>query len=303
MARGPAERLRMERVASTTVPRAPVSTAPPVGDVVRVAPATGWPGFNLPELWRYRSLLLFLVWREIKVRYAQTVLGAAWAVLQPLLTTVVFTVIFGRFARLPSDGVPYPLFALAALVPWTYFNTAVSGASNSLLANTSLITKVYFPRLIIPAAPVLAALLDLAVSLVALLALMVVYGVYPSAGAPMLLLPSVLMMLLTAAGVGCWLAALNIQYRDVKYVVPFLLQLWMYASPVVYSLSLVPSKYRLAYALNPLAGAIAGFRAALLGTSPPTAAEFGLSLGVAILVFAGGVAFFRRTERVFADVA
>ena len=303
MARGPAERLRMERVASTTVPRAPVSTAPPVGDVVRVAPATGWPGFNLPELWRYRSLLLFLVWREIKVRYAQTVLGAAWAVLQPLLTTVVFTVIFGRFARLPSDGVPYPLFALAALVPWTYFNTAVSGASNSLLANTSLITKVYFPRLIIPAAPVLAALLDLAVSLVALLALMVIYGVYPSAGAPVLLLPSVLMMLLTAAGVGCWLAALNIQYRDVKYVVPFLLQLWMYASPVVYSLSLVPSKYRLAYALNPLAGAIAGFRAALLDTSPPTAAEFGLSLGVAILVFAGGVAFFRRTERVFADVA
>ena len=268
MARGPAERLRMERVASTTVPRAPVSTAPPVGDVVRVAPATGWPGFNLPELWRYRSLLFFLVWREIKVRYAQTVLGAAWAVLQPLLTTVVFTVIFGRFARLPSDGVPYPLFALAALVPWTYFNTAVSGASNSLLANTSLITKVYFPRLIIPAAPVLAALLDLAVSLVALLALMVIYGVYPSAGAPVLLLPSVLMMLLTAAGVGCWLAALNIQYRDVKYVVPFLLQLWMYASPVVYSLSLVPSKYRLAYALNPLAGAIAGFRAALLGTSP-----------------------------------
>ena len=293
----------MERVASTTVPRAPVSTAPPVGDVVRVAPATGWPGFDLPELWRYRSLLFFLVWREIKVRYAQTVLGAAWAVLQPLLTTVVFTVIFGRFARLPSDGVPYPLFALAALVPWTYFNTAVSGASNSLLANTSLITKVYFPRLIIPAAPVLAALLDLAVSLVALLALMVIYGVYPSAGAPVLLLPSVLMMLLTAAGVGCWLAALNIQYRDVKYVVPFLLQLWMYASPVVYSLSLVPSQYRLAYALNPLAGAIAGFRAALLGTSSPTAAEFGVSLGVAILVFAGGMAFFRRTERVFADVA
>lgn len=293
----------MERVASTTVTRAPVPSAPPVGDVVRVAPVTGWPGFDLPELWRYRSLLFFLVWREIKVRYAQTVLGAAWAVLQPLLTTVVFTLIFGRFARLPSDGVPYPLFALAALVPWTYFNTAVSGASNSLLANTSLITKVYFPRLIIPGAPVLAALLDLVVSLVALLVLMLIYGVYPPAGAPVLLLPSVLMMLLTAAGVGCWLAALNIQYRDVKYVVPFLLQLWMYASPVVYSLSLVPSQYRLAYALNPLAGAIAGFRAALLGTSPPTAAEFGVSLGVAILVFAGGAAFFRRTERVFADVA
>jgi lipopolysaccharide transport system permease protein len=293
----------MERVASTTVPQAPVSTAPPDGHVVRVAPAIGWPGFDLPELWRHRSLLFFLVWREVKVRYAQTVLGAAWAVLQPLLTTVVFTVIFGRFAGLPSDGVPYPLFALAALVPWTYFNTAVSGASNSLLANTSLITKVYFPRLTIPAAPVLAALLDLAVSLVALLALMLIYGVYPSAGALVLLLPSVLMMLLTAAGVGCWLAALNIQYRDVKYVVPFLLQLWMFASPVVYSMSLVPSQYRLAYALNPLAGAIAGFRAGLLGTNSPTATEFGVSLGVAILVFAGGAAFFRRTERVFADVA
>jgi len=303
MARGPAERLRMERVASTTVPRAPVSTAPPVGDVVRVAPATGWPGFNLPELWRYRSLLFFLVWREIKVRYAQTVLGAAWAILQPLLTTVVFTVIFGRFARLPSDGVPYPLFALAALVPWTYFNTAVSGASNSLLANTGLITKVYFPRLIIPAAPVLAAVLDLAVSLVALVALMLVYGVFPTPAGSMLLVPSVLMMLLTAAGVGCWLAALNIQYRDVKYVVPFLLQLWMYASPVVYSLSLVPSQYRLAYAFNPLAGAIAGFRAALLGTGAPSPTEFGVSLGMAILVFAGGAAYFRRTERVFADVA
>jgi lipopolysaccharide transport system permease protein len=276
---------------------------PPVADVVRVAPATGWPGFDLPELWRYRSLLLFLVWREIKVRYAQTVLGAAWAVLQPVLTTVVFTVIFGRFARLPSDGVPYPLFALAALVPWTYFNTAVSGASNSLLANTSLVTKVYFPRLIIPAAPVLAALLDLAVSLVALLAFMLLYGVYPSTAAVMLLVPSVLVMLLTAAGVGCWLAALNIQYRDVKYVVPFLLQLWMYASPVVYSLSLVPSQYRVAYALNPLAGAIAGFRAALLGTGAPSAVEFGVSLGMAMLVFAGGAAYFRRTERVFADVA
>lgn len=293
----------MERVVSTTMTRAPVPTAPSVEGVVRVAPATGWPGFDLPELWRYRSLLFFLVWREIKVRYAQTVLGAAWAVLQPVLTTVVFTVIFGQFARLPSDGVPYPLFALAALVPWTYFNTAVSGASNSLLANTGLITKVYFPRLIIPAAPVVAALLDLGVSLVALVALMLVYGVFPTPAGSVLLLPSVLMMLLTAAGVGCWLGALNIQYRDVRYVVPFLLQLWIYASPVVYPLSLVPSQYRLAYALNPLAGAIAGFRASLLGTGAPSAAEFGLSLGMAILVFVGGAAYFRRTERVFADVA
>ena len=283
--------------------RSPAPTAAPAGSLVRVAPAGAWPGFDLPELWRYRGLLFFLVWREIKVRYAQTVLGAAWAVLQPLLTTVVFTVIFGWFAKLPSDGVPYPLFALAALVPWTYFNTAVSGASNSLVANTSLVTKVYFPRLVIPGASVLAALLDLIVSLLALLALMLVYRMIPSLGKAMLLPLSVLVMLLTAAGVGCWLSALNIQYRDVRYVVPFLLQLWMYASPVVYSLSLVPQPYRLAYSLNPMAGAIAGFRSALLGTGGPTVTEFGASLGVACLVFVGGAAYFRRTERVFADVA
>jgi lipopolysaccharide transport system permease protein len=293
----------MGRVDSPSMTRAPAPTAAPAGRLVRVAPAGTWPGFDLPELWRYRGLLVFLVWREIKVRYAQTVLGAAWAVLQPVLTTVVFTVIFGWFARLPSDGVPYPLFALAALVPWTYFNTAVSGASNSLIANTSLVTKVYFPRLVIPGAAVLAALLDLAVSLLALLALMLVYRMVPSLGSVMLLPLSVLAMMLTAAGVGFWLSALNIQYRDVKYVVPFLLQLWMYASPVVYSLSLVPPPYRLAYSLNPMVGAVAGFRSALLGTGGPTVTEFGASLGVACLVFAGGAAYFRRTERVFADVA
>jgi lipopolysaccharide transport system permease protein len=288
---------------ASALPGAPALTPGPASAVVRVAPAGGWPGFDLPELWRYRGLLVFLVWREIKVRYAQTVLGAAWAILQPLLTTVVFTVIFGRFARLPSDGVPYPLFSLAALVPWTYFNTAVSGASNSLTANTSLVTKVYFPRLVIPGAAVLAALLDLAVSIVALLLLMLFYHAAPRPAAVVLVPASVLMMVMTAAGMGFWLSALNIQYRDVKYVVPFLLQLWMFASPVVYPLSLVPDRYRLAYSLNPLAGAIAGFRSALLGAGGPTGVEFGVSLGMACLIFVGGAAYFRRTERVFADVA
>ena len=288
---------------ASALPGVPASTPGPASAVVRLAPAGAWPGFDLPELWRYRGLLFFLVWREIKVRYAQTVLGAAWAILQPLLTTVVFTVIFGRFARLPSDGVPYPLFSLAALVPWTYFNTAVSGASNSLTANTSLVTKVYFPRLVIPGAAVLAALLDLAVSIVALLVLMLFYHAVPRPAALVLVPASVLMMVLTAAGMGFWLAALNIQYRDVKYVVPFLLQLWMFASPVVYPLSLVPDRYRLAYSLNPLAGAIAGFRSALLGAGGPTGVEFGVSLGMACLIFVGGAAYFRRTERVFADVA
>jgi lipopolysaccharide transport system permease protein len=288
---------------ASALPGVPAIPPGPASAVVRVAPAGAWPGFDLPELWRYRGLLFFLVWREIKVRYAQTVLGAAWAILQPLLTTVVFTVIFGRFARLPSDGVPYPLFSLAALVPWTYFNTAVSGASNSLTANTSLVTKVYFPRLVIPGAAVLAALLDLAVSIVALLVLMLFYHAAPRPAAVVLVPVSVLMMVLTAAGMGFWLAALNIQYRDVKYVVPFLLQLWMFASPVVYPLSLVPDRYRLAYSLNPLAGAIAGFRSALLGAGGPTGVEFGVSLGMACLIFVGGAAYFRRTERVFADVA
>jgi lipopolysaccharide transport system permease protein len=288
---------------ASALPGVPALPPGPASAVVRVAPAGAWPGFDLPELWRYRGLLFFLVWREIKVRYAQTVLGAAWAILQPLLTTVVFTVIFGRFARLPSDGVPYPLFSLAALVPWTYFNTAVSGASNSLTANTSLVTKVYFPRLVIPGAAVLAALLDLAVSIVALLVLMLFYHAAPRPAGVVLVPVSILMMVLTAAGMGFWLAALNIQYRDVKYVVPFLLQLWMFASPVVYPLSLVPDRYRLPYSLNPLAGAIAGFRSALLGAGGPTGVEFGLSLGMACLIFVGGAAYFRRTERVFADVA
>jgi lipopolysaccharide transport system permease protein len=281
----------------------PPATPRPEHGLVRVEPVGAWPGFDWPELWRYRGLLGFLVWREIKVRYAQTVLGAAWAVLQPLLSTVVFTVIFGRFARLPSDGVHYSLFSLAALVPWTYFNTAVSGASNSLTVNTSLVTKVYFPRLVIPGAPVLAALLDLAVSFVALLLLMLAYHVVPGASALLLVPLSVVILIMTAAGVGFWLSALNIQYRDVKYVVPFLLQLWMFASPEVDPLSLVPAQYRLAYALNPLAGAIAGFRSALVGAGAPTPAEFALSTAVACLICGAGAVYFRRTERVFADVA
>ncbi|MFL5517829.1 MAG: ABC transporter permease [Gemmatimonadales bacterium] len=281
----------------------PASSPAVPPNFVRVAPAGAWPGFHLAELWRYRGLLFFLVWREIKVRYAQTVMGAAWAVLQPVLTMVVFTVIFGWFARLPSDGVPYAAFSLAGLVPWTYFATAVTGSSNSLVANTSLVTKVYFPRLVIPVAPVLAALLDLGVACVALVVLILWYGIIPNQAAVLFLPLSVLMMVLCAAGVGSWLAALNIQYRDVKYVVPFLLQIWMFASPIVYPLSLVPPPYRLMYAVNPMVGVIAAFRAAFLGTAGPTPAEVGVSFGSACLILVGGAAYFRRTERIFADVA
>jgi lipopolysaccharide transport system permease protein len=293
---------------SADPPASPVALAsaalPDAGPaIVRVAPAAGvWPGLHAQELWRYRGLLLFLVWRELKVRYAQTVLGAAWAVLQPVLTTVIFTLIFGRLARLPSDGAPYEVFSLTALVPWTYFVTAVTGASNSLVINTSLVTKVYFPRLIIPAAPILAALLDLGISFLALLCLLLYHGIVPLTSAVVLLPLSVLMAVIAATGVGCWLAALNIQYRDVKYVVPFLLQLWMFASPVVYPLSLIPPEYRLAYALNPLVGVIAGFRGAFIGVGP-SGAELAVSFGSACLLLVAGATYFRRTERLFADVA
>lgn len=268
-----------------------------------IEPARGVPLPDLGELWRYRELFFFLVWRDVKVRYAQTVLGAGWAILQPVLTMVVFTVIFGNFAEIPSDGVPYPVFSLAALVPWTYFSKALSGSSSSLVSNTNLITKVYFPRLITPLAPVLAGLVDFAIAFMILAAVMLLYGLLPAASALVVLPALILAMMSTAAGVGCWLAALNIHYRDVKYVVPFLVQIWMYLSPVVYPLSMVPEKYRLLYALNPMVGVIEGFRAVLLDTSAVSPGLIFLSLGIGLLLLVSGAIYFRRTEDVFADVA
>ena len=268
-----------------------------------IEPAGRWPRIDLRELWAYRGLFFFLVWRDVKVRYAQTVLGAGWAILQPVLTMLVFTVIFGRFANIPSDGVPYAVFSLAALVPWTYFSTALSGASNSLVSSTNLITKVYFPRLVIPFAPVLAGLVDFAVALAVLGAVMLFYGIVPGPLALVVVPLLLLGMMLTSAGVGCWLAALNIQYRDVKHVTPFLVQVWMYASPIVYPMSLVPEKYRGYYALNPMAGIVEGFRAVLLGTGAVAWPTIGLSLAVGAVLFLTGALYFRRTERVFADVA
>lgn len=268
-----------------------------------IEPSGGWPKIDLRELWAYRGLLSFLVWRDIKVRYSQTVLGAGWAVLQPVLTMVVFTVIFGSFAKVPSDGVPYPVFSLAALVPWTYFSTALSGSSSSLISNTNLVTKVYFPRLVIPFGPVLAGLVDFAIGLAILFVLMLGFGIVPALSAVAVLPVLVIVMMMTAAGVGCWLAALNIQYRDVKYVTPFLLQVWMYASPIVYPLSLVPERYRLVYALNPMVGVIEGFRSVLLGTSFVEWSTISISLLFGMLLFVSGALYFRRVEGVFADVA
>lgn len=268
-----------------------------------IEPERGWPRIDLRELWAYRSLFYFLVWRDLKVRYAQTVMGIGWAVLQPLLTTLIFTVIFGRFAKVPSDGVPYAVFSLAALVPWTYFSTAFAASSNSLLTNVNLITKVYFPRLVIPFAPVLAGLVDLAIGFLLLLVAMLIFGLPPTILAALLVVPLVALLAITAAGVGSWLAALNIQYRDVKHLTPFLAQIWMYASPIVYPMSIVPPSLRPLYALNPLVGAIEGFRAVMLGTTAVPWLEIGISTLSGLLLFVSGTRYFRRTERVFADVA
>jgi lipopolysaccharide transport system permease protein len=271
--------------------------------VVLIEPARGWPTVNVSELWSHRGLLAHLVWRDVKSRYSQTVLGAGWAVLQPVLSMIVFSIIFGRFARVPSDGVPYPVFSLAALVPWAYFSSALSGSSNSLAISRNLLTKVYFPRLVIPASPVLAALVDFGIASVVLLLVMAGYGLVPRLEAIWMVPLLLAIISMTAMGAGCGLAALNVQYRDVRHLSPFLVQTWMYASPIVYSLSLVPEAYRSIYALNPLTGAITGFRAALLGTTAPTWGQLGPSLAGAVAIFVAGTLYFRRTERVFADVA
>jgi len=288
--------LMTESVVGDFVPDGPLPT-------IVIQPAPPWPGINVGELWANRELLLFLVWRDIKVQYAQTALGAAWAVLQPLLTMLIFTVIFGRLAKIPSDGVPYSVFTLAALIPWMYFSNAFSTASSSLVTSANLITKVYFPRLIIPIVSVLSGLVNFAVSCAVLALMMAWYHVSPSVLAlPMIPVP-ILITILTATGVGCWLAAIYIQYRDVRHIVPFIVQIWMYVSPVVYPLSLVPERYRTLYALNPMAGIIQTFRVVLLRTGSVPWDILGVSTIVAVLLFVTGALYYRRTEHLFADVA
>jgi lipopolysaccharide transport system permease protein len=269
--------------------------------ILVIQPRQGW-GFDLGELWRYRELFGFLVWRDIKIRYAQTVLGAGWALLQPLLTMLVFTVIFGNLANIPSDDVPYPVFSLAGLVLWTYFAAAVSSSSSSLVSSSALITKIYFPRLVIPLSPVLSGIVDFAIAFVLLLAALVYYGLAPAVVSILAVPVSLLIVLMTAAGTGCWLSALNLRYRDVRYIVPFLIQVWMYSSPIVYPMSIIPERLHVLYALNPMAGAIEGFRAALLGSAPVPWSVVGISSSVALILFVSGAVYFRRTERFFADV-
>lgn len=265
-------------------------------------PPQGWfPGVRWRELWEYRELLYFLTWRDIKIRYKQAALGVTWAVLQPLLTMVIFSVIFGRLAKLPSDGIPYPVFSFAALLPWQLFSGALSRAGSSLVANRNLLTKVYFPRLIIPFSAVAAGLVDFGISFIVLLGLMLFYGIIPTWA--ILTLPFlVLFAMLTALAVGLWLSALNVQYRDVEHAIPFIIQAWMYASPVAYSAGLIPTGFwRIVYGLNPLAGVIQGFRWALLGAAPPDML-FLVSLVVVIVLLVTGLMYFQKMEESFADV-
>jgi len=280
--------------------------APLTGELVRIRPSAGWRSLNLAELWRYRELLWFMAMRDIKLRYKQTALGVSWAVIQPLLTVVVFSIFFGVLAKVPSDDLPYPLFVLTALLPWQLFSYALTQSSNSLVAEQRLITKVYFPRLIVPLASVLSGLVDFAVAFVLVLGLMAWYAwterpvtlTWAILTVPLL----VIFALATALAVGLWLAALNVQYRDVRYTIPFLAQFWLFATPVAYPSTLVPEAWRPLYGLNPMAGVVESFRWALLGSGAVDGLMLGVSAIVVLLLLVGGLFYFRRLERTFADV-
>lgn len=265
-----------------------------------IAPARGWTALRLGDLWEYRELLYFLAWRDVKIRYKQTQLGVAWALIPPFATMIVFSLIFGNLAKMDSGGVPYPIFSFAGLLPWQLFSLALNNAANSLVNNANLIRKVYFPRLTIPIASILAGLVDFAIAFVVLIGMMWYYGIMPTAAT--LLLPAfVLLTLVTVLGISLWLAALNVQYRDIRYVVPFLTQIWLFATPVVYPSSLVDEPWRTILGLNPMAGVVEGFRWALLGSEPP-GALIGVSAAVATLVLISGLIYFRRVEQTFADM-
>jgi lipopolysaccharide transport system permease protein len=267
-----------------------------------IQPSRGWAPIRFRELWEYREVLYFLVWRDVKVRYRQTVIGAAWAVLQPLAAMVIFSVFFGHLAKMPSDGIPYPLFAFAALVPWTFFASGLTLGANSLIASGHIITKVYFPRLLVPLARVLGGLPDLAISFGVLLAMMAWYGALHRPWALLWVPALVLLAFATALGVALWLSAINVQYRDVQHVLPFLTQVWLFATPIAYPASLLSPRWRTLYALNPMVGVVEGFRWALLGTGEAPGLVLWPSVLAAVVLLVTGVFFFRRIERTFADV-
>jgi homopolymeric O-antigen transport system permease protein len=268
---------------------------------VIIEPPRRWEAINLREVWDYRELLYFLIWRDVKVRYKQTAIGVAWAVLQPLLTMALFTLVFGTLIQVPSDDLPYPVFTYTALVPWTFFAASLTRASGSLVNDSALITKVYFPRVLLPLSAVLSMILDFAAAFVLLLAMLAWYGILP--GIAVLTLPLFLLLaLLTAVSCGLWLSALNVRYRDIAQVIPFLLQVWLFITPVAYASAIVPERWRAVYGLNPMVGVVEGFRWALLDTGPAPEATVGASAAVVIALFLGGIFWFRRTEHGFADV-
>lgn len=267
-----------------------------------IEPAHGWVPLKIGELWEYREVLYYLVWRDIKVRYRQTVIGATWAVIQPLMTMVVFSVFLGKLAKVPSDGAPYPLFAFAALVPWSFFANGLTQSANSLVASGHLITKVYFPRLLVPMARVLSGVPDIGLSFLVLLGLVALYGHF-HIGLSLLWLPFLAVLaLMTAFGIGLWLSALNVQYRDIQHAIPFLVQIWLFATPIAYPSSLLAEPWRTIYGLNPMVGVVEGFRWSLLGSGRPPGLPLMVSAGAALTLVVSGAFFFRRVERTFADV-
>jgi lipopolysaccharide transport system permease protein len=269
--------------------------------VIHIEPSTGWVSLRLRELWEYRELLYFLIWRDVKVRYKQTVLGVAWAIIQPFFTMVVFSVFFGKLAGIPSDDIPYPIFSYAALVPWTFFAQGLSQSSNSLVGGARLIKKVYFPRLAMPIATVLSGGVDFVLAFIVLLGMMLVFGIVPTVNA--LWLPLFLLLaLVTSLGVGLWLSAMNVQFRDVRYTIPFITQFWMFATPIAYPSTLVPEPWRTLYGINPMAGVVEGFRWALLGTDTAPGPTIIFSSLSALALLVSGAFYFRRMEKTFADV-
>ena len=286
-------------VSQSELRRAGLTSAAPV---TIIEPSRGWLSLNLQEIWARHELLYFLVWRDVKVRYKQTVVGAVWVILQPLMTMVVFTVIFEKFAKMPSDGLPYPLFAYAALLPWNYFAKSLNSCINSVAGNAHLITKVYFPRLLLPLSATLSGIIDVGVAFVFLFGMMMWYGIVPNWSALIVVPLLVLLTMITALAVGLWLSVINVRYRDVGQAIPFLTQLWLFVSPVAYPVSVVPEQWRLLYSLNPMTGVIEGFRWALLGKESPPVTPLVLSIVVVVGLLWGGIIFFKRMEQTFADV-
>jgi lipopolysaccharide transport system permease protein len=289
------------KVVDTSKPELLTQTPEHASVVWRIEPSRGWVSLKLNELWDYRELLYFLTWRDIKVRYKQTVLGIAWAIIQPLCTMLVFTLFFGRLANIPSDGLPYSIFNFAALVPWTFFANGLTQSANSLVGSSNLLTKVYFPRLCIPLATVLSGVVDFVLAFAVLLVLMLFKNITPTLN--IIWLPFFLLLaLVTSLGVGLWLAALNVQYRDVRYVVPFLTQFWMLATPVAYPSSLMNEPWRTIYGINPMVGVVEGFRWALLGTKTAPGPMLWVSVIAAVVLLITGAFYFRRMEKTFADL-